>query len=334
MATMLGCETLASRRGSRSRSPKSRFCRCGTLIATCLSIQVSRARYTVPNPPLPSGDRILYLPRICPWNSIRPQYTAAMSLPRFHHDADRSDAGLDARSSTAPRRATLDARPAAARPAIARVRVRRRRRRPCDRGRRRPRRAASSCVCSSRTPPAASCRSRSRVAPAVLKGDAMDAARSATRRCSARSPSPRSSRRARVVPARARRRRAVVERWRRVALASAKQCGRSVLPAIAPARPLDAALRDPAWADATRLILCEPSRAASAEPAVDPPAMPATARRRAVRARGRLDTRGSGARRSASAGGRGPARRSRCAPRPRRSRRSRSSGGCGGSLSS
>src|SRR5689334_11151845 len=85
IATMLGCETLASSRGSRSRSPKSRFWRCGTLIATCLSIQVSRARYTVPNPPLPSGERILYLPRICPWNSIRLQYTAQpMSLPRFH----------------------------------------------------------------------------------------------------------------------------------------------------------------------------------------------------------------------------------------------------------
>ncbi len=44
MATMLGWLTLARRRGSRSRSPKSRFWRCGTLIATFLSIQVSCAR--------------------------------------------------------------------------------------------------------------------------------------------------------------------------------------------------------------------------------------------------------------------------------------------------
>ena len=44
IATMLGWLTLASSRGSRSSSPKSRLCRCGTLIATFLSIQVSCAR--------------------------------------------------------------------------------------------------------------------------------------------------------------------------------------------------------------------------------------------------------------------------------------------------
>ena len=62
--TMFGWLSEASRRGSRSRSPKSTFCRCGTLMATFLSIQVSSARYTVPNPPLPSGDRILYFPTV------------------------------------------------------------------------------------------------------------------------------------------------------------------------------------------------------------------------------------------------------------------------------
>ena len=42
--TMFGWLTLASSRGSRSSSPKSRFWRCGTLMATRLSIQVSWAR--------------------------------------------------------------------------------------------------------------------------------------------------------------------------------------------------------------------------------------------------------------------------------------------------
>src|SRR5690606_19083656 len=43
--------------------------RCGTLMATRLSIQVSCARYTVPKPPLPSGATILYLPRFWPLKS-------------------------------------------------------------------------------------------------------------------------------------------------------------------------------------------------------------------------------------------------------------------------
>jgi 16S rRNA (uracil1498-N3)-methyltransferase len=114
------------------------------------------------------------------------------------------------------------------------------------------------------------------IAPAVLKGDAMDAlVRDATmlgaaaiapvvtgahRRAGARRPAA-----------------TVVERWRRVALASAKQCGRSVLPAVTAARPLGAALRDAAWADATRLILCEPEVACGdAAGAVDPPTLQGT----------------------------------------------------------
>jgi 16S rRNA (uracil1498-N3)-methyltransferase len=62
-----------------------------------------------------------------------------------------------------------------------------------------------------------------------------------------------------VVPARAGHASGVVERWARIALASAKQCRRSVLPVIAAARPLADALADPAWAHATRLMLCEPA---------------------------------------------------------------------------
>jgi 16S rRNA (uracil1498-N3)-methyltransferase len=94
-------------------------------------------------------------------------------------------------------------------------------------------------------------------APAVLKGDAMDALIRDATMLGAIAIAPIVTTRT-VVPSRASASATVVERWRRVALASAKQCGRSVLPAIAAARPLDAALRDPAWSGATRLMLCEP----------------------------------------------------------------------------
>ena len=95
------------------------------------------------------------------------------------------------------------------------------------------------------------------VAPAVLKGDAMDALIRDATMLGAIAIAPIVTART-VVPARASQADTVVERRRRVALASVKQCGRGVLPSIEAARPLDAALRDPAWAATTRLILCEP----------------------------------------------------------------------------
>lgn len=111
------------------------------------------------------------------------------------------------------------------------------------------------------------------VAPAVLKGDAMDGLIRDATMLGAIAIAPIVTART-VVPARASASAPVVERWRRVALASAKQCGRSVLPAIAAARPLEAALRDAAWAGATRLILCEPDVAGGdAVRRVDPPAL-------------------------------------------------------------
>ena len=111
------------------------------------------------------------------------------------------------------------------------------------------------------------------VAPAVLKGDAMDALIRDATMLGAIAIAPIVTART-VVPARASAASTVVERWRRVALASAKQCGRSVLPAVAAARPFDAVLRDAAWADATRLILCEPEVArGDADGAVDPPTL-------------------------------------------------------------
>ena len=62
MATMFGWSSVARRRGSRSSSLKFRFWRWGIFRATFLLIQVSSARYTVPNPPLPIVEMILYLP--------------------------------------------------------------------------------------------------------------------------------------------------------------------------------------------------------------------------------------------------------------------------------
>jgi len=107
----------------------------------------------------------------------------------------------------------------------------------------------------------------------VLKGDAMDALIRDATMLGATAIAPIVTART-VVPARASASATVVERWRRVALASAKQCGRSVLPAVDAARPLAAALRDAAWADATRLILCEPEVArGDAAGEVDPPTL-------------------------------------------------------------
>jgi 16S rRNA (uracil1498-N3)-methyltransferase len=96
------------------------------------------------------------------------------------------------------------------------------------------------------------------IAPAVLKNDAMDALVRDATMLGAAAIVPVVTART-VVPARAGHAATVVERWSRIALASAKQCGRSVLPIIEPARPLQQALRDPASADATRLFLCEPA---------------------------------------------------------------------------
>jgi 16S rRNA (uracil1498-N3)-methyltransferase len=49
---------------------------------------------------------------------------------------------------------------------------------------------------------------------------------------------------------------AAVERWRRVALASVRQCGRAVVPDVAEPKPLDAWLAE--VAAGVRLLLCEP----------------------------------------------------------------------------
>jgi 16S rRNA (uracil1498-N3)-methyltransferase len=93
------------------------------------------------------------------------------------------------------------------------------------------------------------------VAVGVLKGDQMDTVVRDATMLGAAAILPLAS--AHVsVPPRAWRSGAVAERWRRVAVASAKQCGRAVVPAIAPVTDFKAAL------DATveRLVMCvEPS---------------------------------------------------------------------------
>ena len=210
----------------------------------------------MPNPPLPSGDRILYLPRICPWNSIRLQYTARCRCHAFIRRRSIRTLGStlildgpEARHATrvlrlSARRSRRWCSTAPACAVLAEV--------VGGRGERLELRVLEPHTASRELPIAIT------VAPAVLKGDAMDALiRDATmlgamaiapdrHRADGR-PGPRLGGATRWSSAGA------ASRWRRRSSAGAACCRRS--PA---ARPLDAALRDPAWADATRLILCEP----------------------------------------------------------------------------
>ncbi len=60
---------------------------------------------------------------------------------------------------------------------------------------------------------------------------------------------------------------AAIERWRRVAVASAKQCGRATVPAVSSLARLDEALAAPAG---TTIIMCvEPARAAGGPASLD-----------------------------------------------------------------
>jgi 16S rRNA (uracil1498-N3)-methyltransferase len=73
-----------------------------------------------------------------------------------------------------------------------------------------------------------------------------------------------------TVPERAHRAGAAVERWERVAVASAKQCRRAVVPAIEPVSPLTAVLERPA--DTT--LMCTEPDISGQTPAVVPPRGP------------------------------------------------------------
>jgi len=69
-----------------------------------------------------------------------------------------------------------------------------------------------------------------------------------------------------ALPAAARRSAGALERWRRVAIASAKQCGRAVVPAVAPVTPFEKVI-GPREAQLT-LMCVEPARAAGGPAAV------------------------------------------------------------------
>jgi len=64
------------------------------------------------------------------------------------------------------------------------------------------------------------------------------------------------------VPSDALRRGSSVARWERIAVSSAKQCGRAVVPAIAPARTIETVIGTPPPSGTVRLMLVEPGAAA------------------------------------------------------------------------
>jgi 16S rRNA (uracil1498-N3)-methyltransferase len=115
----------------------------------------------------------------------------------------------------------------------------------------------------SRIDPAAESAVHLTLVQAVLKGDKMDDVVRDAVMLGVAAIQPIVTFRTEVTVA-ALRRGARVERWQRIALASAKQCGRAVLPEIRMPLAFDSYLQDPA---ALRLMLVEPGRQAGAEPA-------------------------------------------------------------------
>jgi 16S rRNA (uracil1498-N3)-methyltransferase len=107
------------------------------------------------------------------------------------------------------------------------------------------------------------------LAQAVLKGETMDAVVRDATMLGVDVIAPIITTRT-IVPARAASATAVVDRWRRIAIAAAKQCGRARVPTIEAARAVDEVL---AALPAPRLILVEPSTGADPRggPSVEPP---------------------------------------------------------------
>jgi 16S rRNA (uracil1498-N3)-methyltransferase len=103
------------------------------------------------------------------------------------------------------------------------------------------------------------------VAIGVLKGDKMDDVVRDTVMLGAAAVQPLVTRRTEVTVA-ALLRGARVDRWRRVALASAKQARRAVLPEIRTPLTLESYLDEPAPEPALRLMLVEPAAGQPAEP--------------------------------------------------------------------
>ena len=115
------------------------------------------------------------------------------------------------------------------------------------------------------TTPAAEPPVRVTLAIGLLKGDQMDAVVRDATMLGVTAIVPMTTAHV-AVPARARQSAGALERWQRVAVASAKQCGRAVVPAISAATAFDELLKEGA---SDLLLMCvEPARAAGAPSAV------------------------------------------------------------------
>jgi 16S rRNA (uracil1498-N3)-methyltransferase len=115
--------------------------------------------------------------------------------------------------------------------------------------------------------PAAEARVPITLAVSVLKGDKMDAIIRDAVMMGVATMQPMLTERTDVARA-AIERGDRVARWQRIAVSSAKQCGRAVVPAVRPAAPLDDVLRESGC-----LVLVEPSAGFAAVPLRDVPAM-------------------------------------------------------------
>ena len=112
------------------------------------------------------------------------------------------------------------------------------------------------------------------LAVAVLKGDHMDGVVRDATMLGVTEIVPISSEHV-TVPDRAWQSGVAVERWQRIAVASAKQCGRAVVPAIAPVSPLEAILANRPVD--VRLMCVEPDHAGAKKVAVTVASPPQTA---------------------------------------------------------
>src|SRR4030042_4085163 len=104
MRTMLGWLSAAWRRGSLSSLKSSADCLWGTLIATLISNQVSRARKTDPKPPLPRERMISYFPTFCPCRNMLNRPRRRRLRPGWpQQPSPPSGSGLPKRGSKASR---------------------------------------------------------------------------------------------------------------------------------------------------------------------------------------------------------------------------------------
>jgi 16S rRNA (uracil1498-N3)-methyltransferase len=122
-------------------------------------------------------------------------------------------------------------------------------------------RGATTVELGARTTPAAEPPVRVTLAIGLLKGDQMDTVVRDATMLGAAAIVPMTSTHV-AVHGRARQSASAIERWQRVAVASAKQCGRAVVPAISPVGAFDEVLRQ---RKTDVLLMCvEPARAAGA----------------------------------------------------------------------